>query len=88
MTMLDFLNALVSSKLFWLIALPSIVLYCYLKFVKFTYWKRHGLPYEEPTFVFGNIGRSCLGLTSIGKLLFKLHHIAQDSKKKSFQVKT
>lgn len=66
--MFEVVESLFLSKLFWFTVLPTVVCICYYKFVKFTYWKRKGLPYEEPVFIFGNIIRSCLGLISIGML--------------------
>lgn len=65
--MFDSLESVLYSKIFWFTVIFASVYFVYLKYVKFSYWKRKGIPHEEPVLLFGNLFRSCLGLTSIGK---------------------
>lgn len=46
--------------------------YIYVK-IAFSYWKRRGIPYIEPTFPFGNMKEIFLRTGSLGEVVRKLH---------------
>ncbi|XP_014233425.1 probable cytochrome P450 6a14 [Trichogramma pretiosum] len=51
--------------LFWLGAI-ALAIYAYLKLWVFTYWKRRGVPHDEPLVPLGNMLPSLLGKASLG----------------------
>ncbi|XP_047097787.1 cytochrome P450 6k1-like [Schistocerca piceifrons] len=60
------------------LALSVVVLALYLRFQRgYQHWKRKGVPYEEPTFPFGNLGRSLLGQKYYGDVLRDLYEKAK-----------
>lgn len=62
------------SQLFGALFLIVITIYLYFKLIAFNFWKKKGVPYEEPTFPAGNISDSILNKKSIGKLSFIFFH--------------
>ncbi|XP_058788665.1 probable cytochrome P450 6a14 [Phymastichus coffea] len=50
--MIESVESIFSSKIFWIFALLCI-LYLYFKIIVFTYWKRHGIPHDSFTIPFG-----------------------------------
>ncbi|XP_058788782.1 uncharacterized protein LOC131662839 [Phymastichus coffea] len=66
--MLQLLEPLLFSKYFWISAI-LVTLYGYVKFVIFTYWKRHGIPHDPPQLPFGNALPVVLGKKSLGNFV-------------------
>lgn len=48
--------------------------YIYVKYIVFTFWKRRGVPYAEPTFPFGNFISAFLKKKSFGENLRDLYN--------------
>ncbi|XP_049815619.1 cytochrome P450 6k1-like isoform X2 [Schistocerca nitens] len=57
------------------VVLSAAVLALYLWFSSaYSYWKRKGVPYAEPTAPFGNFRRTFLGQEPVGVTLMKIHN--------------
>lgn len=64
--------------LIYLLLLLISVIYLSLKYV-FSYWKRRGVPYIEPTLLFGNLGPVAMQRLSVGASLQKLYEQSSDA---------
>lgn len=60
----------VLTELFGALFIVLIGIYLYFKLIIFNYWRRKGVPYEEPMFPAGNITDAILNKKSIRKLSF------------------
>nr|AZP56674.1 CYP6K1a [Locusta migratoria migratoria] len=59
-------------------ALSLAVVALYVRFHwRYQYWKKKGVPYDEPTFPFGNTGLSILGQKFYGNVLHELYKKAK-----------
>lgn len=72
------------SELFGFVFLIVITIYLYFKLIAFNFWRRKGVPYEEPTFPGGNINDTIFNKKSIGKLSYIFFHYLSSQKKKLF----
>lgn len=63
------------TELFGALLIILIGIYLYFKLIVFNYWRRKGVPYEEPTFPTGNITDAILNKKSIRKLSFSFIRI-------------
>lgn len=59
------------------IAILIATLYLYIKHV-YSYWKRHGVPYLEPTIPFGNFGPLIRKVRSIGQNIHDLYYATSE----------
>lgn len=64
--------------LIYLLLLLISVIYLSLKYV-FSHWKRRGVPYIEPTLLFGNLGPVAMQRISVGALFRKLYEQSSDA---------
>lgn len=67
-------------SLFVFTTLLSILLatfYFYVKFA-FSYWKRRGVPFLEPSFPLGNFGETFRGVRSLGQNIQELYDASND----------
>lgn len=55
-----------------LLATFIVTAYIYIKFI-FTYWKRRGVPYAEPSIPFGNFSEAFAKKKAFGQTLHDLH---------------
>ncbi|XP_047354943.1 uncharacterized protein LOC124951156 [Vespa velutina] len=61
------------SQLFGALFLIIIIIYLYFKLIAFNFWKKKGVPYEEPTFPAGNINDAIFNKKSIGVVFEDLY---------------
>lgn len=55
-----------------IIVIASLAVYCYIKY-GYSFWKRQGIPYLEPTFLFGNIKPLLFRKICFGEMMANLH---------------
>ncbi|KAL2713807.1 putative cytochrome P450 6a14 [Vespula squamosa] len=61
------------SELFGALLFIGITIYMYFKLIAFNFWRRRGVPYEEPTFPGGNINDTIFNKKSLGVLFEDLY---------------
>lgn len=62
-----------SSDLVAFLLIGFTAVYLYVKYL-YSYWKRLGVKYEEPTFPFGNFGPTILQKKSSGELVADIYN--------------
>lgn len=60
-----------------LLSILFATFYIYVKFI-YSYWKRRGVPYIEPSIPFGNFGETIRGVRSLGQNMRALYNASND----------
>ena len=66
--MLDALQPVLYSKLFWVTAIIGGI-YLYMKYIVYTYWERKGVPHDKPRMLTGNATPVVLGKSTLGEFV-------------------